>query len=203
MTAGSLFFAVCALLVLAGGLSVLFARSPIRAAMGLLGTILGIAGLFLKLGAELLAAMEILIYAGAVVVLFVFVIMLIGPAPSGDASPSRSRMARWCAGALALPGALLGVVFVSAQAGGPTPLGPAPIGYGSVEALGSSLFTRGLVPFELTTALLVVAVVGAMAIAKGRLPSKHRERPGHATRRLFGGPIQVPAAEARNTEDEP
>jgi NADH-quinone oxidoreductase subunit J len=184
-------------------LAVLFSRSPIRAALGLLGTILGIAGLFLRLGAELLAAMEILIYAGAVVVLFVFVIMLIGPETSPDAGASRSRTARWFAGAMALCGALLGVVFLGAQAGQSTPLGPAPLGFGSVELLGRALFTHGLVPFELTTALLVVAVVGAMAIAKGRLARKPEEPPKHATQRLFGGPIQATSSQSSDPEDAP
>ena len=76
---GSIFFVFCSLLCLVGALSTVLAKNPIRCAVGLLVTILGIAGLFLKLQAQFLAAIQLIVYAGAVVVLFVFVIMLLGP----------------------------------------------------------------------------------------------------------------------------
>jgi NADH-quinone oxidoreductase subunit J len=145
--------------------------------------------LFLKLGAELLAAVQLLIYAGAVVVLFVFVIMLVGPVSTDPPSESRSRVARVLGGAAALGSAGLGLVMLGAQGGESLRLGPLPPGHGSVETLGSALFARALVPFELSTALLVVAVVGAMAIVRGRqLPKPERPEPD-VTRRLFGGPV--------------
>ena len=79
MNAGSLLFFVCAVACLVGALSTIVAKNPIRGAVGLLTTIVGIAGLFLVLDAQFLAAIQLIVYAGAVVVLFVFVIMLLGP----------------------------------------------------------------------------------------------------------------------------
>jgi len=79
ITVGNFFFAVMALISLLGAVLTVAARNPIRSAVGLLGTIIGIAGLFLKLNAEFMAAIQLIVYAGAVVVLFVFVVMLLGP----------------------------------------------------------------------------------------------------------------------------
>ena len=79
MTAGNVFFALCSIAALVGAMCTVLAKNPIRGAMGLLLTIVGIAGLFLKLNAQFLAAIQLIVYAGAVVVLFVFVIMLLGP----------------------------------------------------------------------------------------------------------------------------
>jgi NADH-quinone oxidoreductase subunit J len=187
MSPANLWFSFCALLGLSGALGVVIAQSPIRAAVGLLATILGIAGLFLGLGAELLAAVQLLIYAGAVVVLFVFVIMLVGPVPAVSSSPSRSRLARALGGVFALGGSALGLAMLGG--GDSVRLGPLPPGHGSVETLGAALFSRALVPFELSTALLVVAVVGAMAIVRGRAAPRPGTEEPHATRRLFGGPV--------------
>jgi NADH-quinone oxidoreductase subunit J len=189
MSATNLWFSFCALLGLSGAFGVLFARSPVRAALGLLTTIVGIAGLFLKLGAELLAAVQLLIYAGAVVVLFVFVIMLVGPVPTAAPSESRARLTRILGGTVALAAAALAAVMLGAQGGQPVRLGPLPPGHGGVESLGNALFARALVPFELSTALLVVAVVGAMAIVRRQKPPKPEPPEVHATRRLFGGPV--------------
>src|SRR5690606_6771292 len=84
MTAGSIFFALCSVVALVGAIGTISARNPIRSAVGLLATIVGIAGLFLKLNAQFLAAIQLIVYAGAVVVLFVFVIMLLGPNAGED-----------------------------------------------------------------------------------------------------------------------
>ncbi len=203
MSVTVLWFSFCALLGLSGALGVLFARNPVRAALGLLATILGIAGLFLKLGAELLAAVQLLIYAGAVVVLFVFVIMLVGPVPAARPNESRARLARILGAAVALGAAALGVVMLGAPGGEPIRLGPLPPGHGSVERLGSALFGRALVPFELSTALLVVAVVGAMAIVRRQVPPRAEPPEPHATRRLFGGPVHPRDAGHPPPEDGP
>src|SRR5271155_1348044 len=79
MSLGAAYFYVCALLALGGAVSVVVSKSPIRGAMGLLLLILSIAGLFLALHAQFLAAIQLIVYAGAIVVLFLFVIMLLGP----------------------------------------------------------------------------------------------------------------------------
>src|SRR5262245_18675649 len=84
------FFGLCPLLVLVGGVVTVGARNPIRGVMGLLASIVGIAGIYLGLAAEFLAAVQIIVYAGAVVVLFIFVIMLLGPSAT---SPRDARSA--------------------------------------------------------------------------------------------------------------
>lgn len=163
-----LFFGVCALLVLLGGIATVAARNPIRGAMGLLGSIIGIAGLYLMLAAELLAAVQVIVYAGAVVVLFIFVIMLLGP--SASSSPdARSSIARYIGAGVFLvttAGAL--GLLAAIRKGALTTMPAAPAGFGGIDAFGKELFTAHLIPFELTGGLLLVAVVGAVAVARGK-----------------------------------
>lgn len=167
------YFYVCAAVAVAGALFTVGAINPIRGAMGLLLTICGIAALFLSLHAEFLAAVQIIVYAGAVVVLFLFAIMLLGPGavPPHDRESLPSRVA----GALGL--AVLsagGIISILVGNGDKTPA-PFPVlqggeanALGSIESVAHELFGPGLVPFELSSALLIVAVVGAIAVARGR-----------------------------------
>jgi NADH-quinone oxidoreductase subunit J len=161
------FFALAALATLMGALFTVLAVNPIRSAMGLLLAIGGITGLFLGLDAQFLAAVELIVYAGAVVVLFIFVIMLIGPdsAPPADSKAGFSRSA----GAIVFGVfALASGVLLMRAGGGLHPLPPSRPEFGTIDSFGRELFTRGLVPFELATALFVVAVVGAISVARGR-----------------------------------
>ena len=114
MTAGNVFFALCSIAALVGALCTVLAKNPIRGAMGLLLTIVGIAGLFLKLNAQFLAAIQLIVYAGAVVVLFVFVIMLLGPDAGHTAEKSgpKARVSRALAGVLMAAISLAGLVMV-------------------------------------------------------------------------------------------
>jgi NADH-quinone oxidoreductase subunit J len=163
-----LFFVLCALLTLGGGLVTVGSRRPIRSAMGLLTSILGICGAFLLLSAEFLAAIQLIVYAGAVVVLFIFVVMLLGPAATspGDA---RSAIPRYLGAGVFLAFAI-GALALIAQGSeqGSERLTAAPPGFGSIERIGHEVFTSKIVPFELTGALLLVAVVGALAVARGK-----------------------------------
>lgn len=173
MTAlGHAYFYVCALLAMAGALGVVVAKNPIRGAMGLLLMILAIAGLFLALHAQFLAAIQLIVYAGAIVVLFLFVIMLLGPSAKTP-SDERGRVPRAIgAGVFGAAGLAAMVLLVtSAPKGGPEASALLPSvtnDFGSVDAFGRILFTQGLVPFELSSALLMVAIVGAVAVARGR-----------------------------------
>jgi NADH-quinone oxidoreductase subunit J len=190
MSVGTIFFCVCALVCLVGAIVTIIAKNPIRGAVGLLSTILGIAGLFLKLNAQFLAAIQLIVYAGAVVVLFVFVIMLLGPdAASSEVGLGKARLVRALGGALLLGLAAVTLVLLGQGNSAPIVLGSVGPEHGSVEAVGGLLFTRGIVPFELATALLIVAVVGAIAVA--RSPRVKKEvKPGRTlTERLFHGPI--------------
>jgi NADH-quinone oxidoreductase subunit J len=161
------FFALSALATVVGALLTVLAVNPIRSAMALLLSIGGITGLFLGLDAQFLAAIELIVYAGAVVILFVFVIMLIGPdaTPPTDSKAALSRML----GAIALGvAALVTAILLGRVGGGPHPLPPSRAEFGTIDSFGRELYTRGLVPFELTTALFIVAVVGAISVARGR-----------------------------------
>ena len=189
MTAGQVFFLFCALVALVGAITVVMAKNPIRSAVGLLTTILGIAGLFLLLNAQFLAAIQLVVYAGAVVVLFIFVIMLLGPDPKTGEEGGKTRIARGIGGAAALLGMGVALYALSGSVQ-PAELVPARPEHGSVEAVGGLIFSAGLVPFELVTALLVVAIVGAIALVrrKGRTPP--RAAPSdNPTTRLLGGPV--------------
>lgn len=189
MTAGGIFFLVCGVASLAGAVGTVSAKSPVRAAVGLLITIVGIAGLFLELSAQFLAAIQLIVYAGAVVVLFVFVIMLLG----ADAAPireDRSRVAKYASGVLLGLMALGAIAALLPSAGGSatrfTPVSPQ---HGTVEAVGKMLFTDAIVPFELSTALLIVAVVGAIAVARGRQGAPRPKRKIVKPTDLFVGPV--------------
>jgi NADH-quinone oxidoreductase subunit J len=189
MTAGNLLFALCAVVCLTGALATVTAQNPIRGAMGLLATIFGIAGLFLKLRAEFLTAIQLIVYAGAVVVLFVFVLMLLGADARAPARSGRSGASRALGGGLFVLTAVLAMVSIGRQQIRPTALGPVRPGHGSVEAVGTLMFTDGIFAFELATALLIVAVVGAIAVARSRQGSIKRKKTIKSPRDLFAGPL--------------
>ncbi|MFO0553157.1 MAG: NADH-quinone oxidoreductase subunit J [Polyangiaceae bacterium] len=162
------FFGLCTLLVLIGGVFTVAAKNPIRGAMGLLSTILGIAGMYLLLSAELLAAIQVTVYAGAVVVLFLFVIMLIGPTNTGSAD-ARGAVGRYVgAGGFAV--VAVGLLWIITRLGGKTltRLPPPSPDMGTVERIGREMFTDQVVVFEVSGILLLIAVVGAMAVARGK-----------------------------------
>jgi NADH-quinone oxidoreductase subunit J len=164
------YFYACAALAVGGASSVVIAKNPIRGAMGLLLLILSVAGLFLALHAQFLAAVQLIVYAGAIVVLFLFVIMLLGPSASTP-NDMRGVTVRAASGGLfALGGiATLAAVARAAMASHRTmPMSVPEPGFGGIEAFGTVLFSDAIVPFELSSALLMVAVVGAIAVARGR-----------------------------------
>ncbi|MDP9035628.1 MAG: NADH-quinone oxidoreductase subunit J [Myxococcota bacterium] len=183
---GMIYFYVCAALALAGAVAVVAAKNPIRGAMGLLLLILTVAGLFLALHAEFLAAIQLIVYAGAIVVLFLFVIMLLGPS-AATPSDRRGIILRVFGGGLfglASLGALGATVRAMAEAHRTMPMPPPEHGYGGIDAFGAVLFSDALAPFELSSALLMVAVVGAIAVARGRQGAKSMSRSEQGTSRL-------------------
>ena len=167
---GTLYFYACAAMALAGAVGVVASKNPIRGAMGLLLVILSVAGLFLALHAQFLAAIQLIVYAGAIIILFLFVIMLLGP--SASTPPDRRGLAVrvFGGGLFGLAGlaALAAVTRALAEQAHPMPMAEADPGFGGIDAFGSVLFSDALVPFELSTALLMVAVIGAISVAKGR-----------------------------------
>ncbi|MDI7266437.1 MAG: NADH-quinone oxidoreductase subunit J [Myxococcota bacterium] len=148
-------------------------RTPMRSVLGLLGVVLSTAGLYLLLRAELLAAIQVIVYAGAVVVLFAFVIMFL---QQGALPPPGERWlpARFLAAvALAWLFYLAAPEFAEMGRGTRTPL---PAGFGTTAGLGDALFTTYLVPFEALSMLLLAAIVGAVTVARGDGAAGRRER---------------------------
>lgn len=162
--ASNILFIFCATIAFLGGLMTVVSKRPLRSAMGLLATIISLAGLFLTLSAQLLAAIQLIVYAGAVVVLFVFVIMLIGP-DSGVMGPGRTVSARLLSTIFAV---MITSTLAVAVGHMDNEVGGVPDGFGGVDALGDALYRVAGVPFELVSAALLVSIVGAMAIARSR-----------------------------------
>jgi NADH-quinone oxidoreductase subunit J len=163
---GYAYFYICAAVAVVGALVTITARNPIRGAMGLLTMILSVAGLFLALHAQFLAAIQVIVYAGAIVVLFLFVIMLLGPSATSPRD-QKDFLTRALGASLFGLVLSLGLVLV-ARGSHPTVMGEVATDFGGVDAFGRALFADALVPFELSSALLIVAVVGALAVARGR-----------------------------------
>jgi NADH-quinone oxidoreductase subunit J len=154
------------------------AKNPIRGAMGLLSTILAVAGLFVALHAQFLAVIQLIVYAGAIVVLFLFVIMLLGPSASPPRD-QRGRFVRTVGGGLFAFASLGGMYLVIKPMWGKAQMMRSPDGqFGSIDAMGKVLFSDGVVPFELSSALLLVAIVGAVAVARGK---SRPQKPGKAS----------------------
>jgi NADH-quinone oxidoreductase subunit J len=186
-------FAFFAALALLGALGTVLSRNPIRAAVGLFFHILSLAALYIVLGAHFIGVIQLLVYAGAVVVLFVFVIMLLGPA-ADTPKDSRGLSTRVIAG-LSVAGVAALIVpqvgFIRMT------LSPRPEQFGTLKQIGTYLFTEAVLPFELIGVTLVIAVLGAFAVARGQ----HR-RPGleagAATREADEETSQTPGTEGRS-----
>lgn len=173
-TAGIAVFIACGLVALLSAIGTVVVKSPIRAAMCLLVHIVTLSGLFLSLHAHLLAALQVIVYAGAVVVLFVFVIMLIGPAVP-DKTTNRGLVTK------AVSASLMGILTLAIASvfAGVSPdkpivdqcdptLGAECGQFGGVNGFAQDLFDKAVVPFELVSILLTVAIIGAIAVARGR-----------------------------------
>jgi NADH-quinone oxidoreductase subunit J len=122
--------------------------------------------MFLALHAQFLAVIQLIVYAGAIVVLFLFVIMLLGPAAIGPRD-QRGMYVRTFAGALFALGAG-GAMFLVIRGGKTIALQNPGHDFGGIDAFGRVLFSDGLVPFEVSSALLMIAVIGAVAVARGK-----------------------------------
>jgi NADH-quinone oxidoreductase subunit J len=168
ITAELVTFWVFAIPLVATAIGVVLARSPVYAAMNLVAAFFFMAGIYVLLTAHLIAFMQVLVYAGAVMVLFLFVIMLLS---LGDEHLFKERRA-----GMQYLGVLGGVgvlaVLASAIADAAEGLGtvrPVDSAFGTVKAVGNVLFTEYLLPFEATSLLLLVAIVGAVVVAKERI----------------------------------
>jgi NADH-quinone oxidoreductase subunit J len=159
-------FYILSTVIVASALCVVFSRQPIYSVLALLTAMFFLAGLFVTLGAYFVAALQILLYAGAVLVLFVFVIMLLNLTPD-PAEQQRGLRLRGLGILVACAFcSLLISAFRQASLPGGLPEGAAP--QGTVRELGRLLFTTYLLPFELTSFLILAAIVGAITLAQTR-----------------------------------
>ncbi len=163
MTQDILFYVFAFLTLVFGFLVVAnpFSRNPVTSAMFLVLTIAALAGLFVLLHAFFLAAVQVLVYAGAVMVLFLFVIMLLDLKAE---ERRKVKMVGVVAGCVAV-GAIL-ALFLKSLGSTPLEAASAPALEGSTIPLGTLLFTRYLLPFEIVSVLLLVAMVGVVLLSK-------------------------------------
>ena len=161
-------FVVAGIATLAGAFGVIVSSNPVHAALMLVMTLFGIAVLFVAQAAHFLAAVQVIVYAGAIVVLFLFVIMLLGVDRSENLGVEPLRGQRLAAGLAGLLGFVEVLLLARNQwATGAASVAGAADGPGSnVEKVARSLFTRYLLAFEVTSVLLVIAVVGAVVLAR-------------------------------------
>lgn len=170
-------FAVLAAVAVASGLAMMLSQNSVYSALFLVVNFTVVAVLFLVLGAPFIAMLQITVYAGAIMVLFIFVIMLLG----GERLPAPQQRLRWQQSlAVVLVLALLALaVYVFAQGAAPAAVLADPQQYGSPAALGMLLFTKYLFPFEFTSLLLLVAMIGVVVLTaveerRRRLPRASR-----------------------------
>ncbi len=162
-----------AFIAVATGIGVIFSRHAVYSALLLVANFFCLAVFYVLLNAQFLAAVQITVYAGAIMVLFVFVIMLLSPTPEHHVL----RRMRW-QGLIALPliAIFVGQIAFAVVAGSmSSDRGPYSLEHinelgGSVQAVGRVLYTDYLLPFEMTSLLLVVALLGAVVLAKRRAP---------------------------------
>lgn len=163
MTASILFFIAIGAVCLAAAVGVITSRQPIHSALYLLVNFVSLAVLYVTLEAQFLAAAQVIIYAGGIVILILFVIMLIG----SEKIETRAAHRTWTPFA----GILLGVTLISSMLYSftetPTPSGPTTaINGGAPETVGMALFTQYILPFEMAAILLLVALLGALLLAR-------------------------------------
>jgi NADH-quinone oxidoreductase subunit J len=159
-------FIIFAVIAVASALNILIQRNPLYSALSLIGTLAALSALYVMLRAQFIAAMQIVVYAGAIMVLFVFVIMLLNT-PKDQPQIDKQKGLRY----LAIPfaGLLLAEAFyivwrvpvqMMPQADSLNP------DAGTTLNIGRKLFTDYLLPFEVTSVLILMAVVGAMVLAR-------------------------------------
>ena len=165
----SLFFYLFATTLVLASLAVVLARNPLYNVLSLVVVIFSISSLFILLEAYFVGMILLLVYAGAVLVFFIFVVMclnLTSPAFT-TLEQNRFRLLGWIAGLTFLSGCLLAFKsFLTAQTIIPSST------RGTIEVIGKILFTDYLLPFELTSLLLLIAIFGIVSLAKGALNTK-------------------------------
>lgn len=163
-------FVMGALICALGAYGVVTRSNPVHAALSLIGTFFGIAVLFIAQDAEFLAAVQVIVYAGSIVVLFLFVIMLLGVDTSEDleVEPITGQRTAAVVAGVAIAAVLIFVVTAGAITGATSATAPIDDVVANPVQIGRVLFTDYLWAFEITSVLLVIAVVGAVTLARHR-----------------------------------
>jgi NADH-quinone oxidoreductase subunit J len=161
-------FIIFAVAAVASALNILLQRNPLYSALSLIGTLASLSALYMMLHAQFIAAIQIVVYAGAIMVLFVFVIMLLN-VPKDQPQIEKQKGLRY----LAIPfaGLLIAEIFyairpLEGRAIRQVAVESADKAVGTTWSIGVNLFTDYLLPFEVTSVLILMAVVGAMALAR-------------------------------------
>ncbi len=203
-------FVVAGTICLGGALGVVRSANPVHAALSLVATLFGIAVLFVAQEAHFLAAVQVIVYTGAIVVLFLFVLMLLGVDRAEDLTIEPiggQRVAAVVIGLAVLALPLLAIASTDGEATGARPVAGGTLADGSevagdqnhieggvadLDQFGESLFTDYLFAFEVTSVLLVIAVVGAVVLARKVRKSEE-----------IDDPLVAAAAAAAEPEPEP
>ncbi|MGQ0504812.1 MAG: NADH-quinone oxidoreductase subunit J family protein [Myxococcaceae bacterium] len=167
MSTETLLFWVFAVATLISASVVILSRNPINSAMALVGTFFFLAGIYVLLWAHTIAVLQVLVYAGAIMVLFLFVIMLLSltDANLGTTKVTPTRVV----GGASAAGLMAVVTYALLKMpGGSQPISN-PETFGTLGQLGKVLYTTYLLPFEAVSLLLLVAIVGAVVVAKSRI----------------------------------
>jgi NADH-quinone oxidoreductase subunit J len=217
-------FLVAGAICLGGALSVVFSANPVHAALSLVATLFGIAVLFVAQEANFLAAVQVIVYAGAIVVLFLFVLMLLGVDRAEDLTIEPIGGQRIAALVIALAIIALPILAMNNthfESTGARPAADSVSADGQttaaadnrldptkadVEQIGESLFTDYLFAFEITSVLLVIAVVGAVVLARKVKRAEYVDDPLVAASEADAAPAEPdpdpdPAAEAEPEPD--
>jgi NADH-quinone oxidoreductase subunit J len=158
-------FVLIALIAVGSALGLIVKKNAIHGALFLVVNLGSVAALYLMLGAEFLAAAQVIVYAGAIMVLFVFAIMVLIPGKEETGPDPRRALRLWALPAGGLLFVLVGALLLLSRAA-PAPARP-PVA-GNVETIGRLLFTDYLFPFELTSVVLLAAMVGVLLLARRR-----------------------------------
>ena len=159
-------FGITAVCALAGGAGVILSRRPVHSALGLLLVLLSLAVDYLLLGAQFIAVAQVIIYAGAIVVLFVFIIMLL---PEGGERLGPGAFALSSAAGVPLVAALClllaaGLVALVTREGAAA--ASLPVSFGTIQDVGRALFGRYLLPFEAASLVLLAGMIGGVALGR-------------------------------------
>jgi NADH:ubiquinone oxidoreductase subunit 6 (subunit J) len=201
-------FFIAAIGAIAGAIGVVALRNPFYSVLALVGHLLSLAALFLLLRAEFIAAAQVVVYAGAVMVLYLFVVSYIGGG-GHQLTPGGSNLRLVAGGAvLALFAELAIAVLGSGLKAIDSDGAPYVSGFGSPAAIGEALLTKFLFPFEVASLLLLVAAVGAVVLARRRkgttLDDAERDAAHYITpRSLFSGTMAEAVGAIRDPAEPP